>query len=44
MPRKINATSDAPHWPAPQRLICGGLHRMAWRDLGRAAARLCMCS
>ena len=35
MPRKINATSDAPHWPAPQRLICGGLHRMAWRDLGR---------
>mgnify|MGYP001162018306 FL=1 len=35
MPRKINATLDVPHWPAPRRLARGGLHRMAWRDMGR---------
>ena len=35
MPRKINATLDSPHWPAPRRLAHPGLHRMAWRDMGR---------
>lgn len=34
MTRKINATPASPHWPAPQWLARGALHRMAWRDVG----------
>ncbi len=32
MQKPSNATS----WPAPRRLPVGGLHRMAWRELGAA--------
>ncbi len=30
MPKPLNA----PLWPAPRRLAVGGLHRIAWRDVG----------
>lgn len=35
MYRKINATPTSAAWPAPRWLARPGLHRIAWRDVGR---------